>query len=79
MKEMPAGFTLLVASLPDHEMVVGEIYYDDMLLAVVDQGNGSGLPRIELFTKPDGSSWKLTLRDLHEAMEITKRRLIGDE
>jgi hypothetical protein len=41
------GFELMIASPPDHDSLVAEIYYDGLFVALISQERGNGVFEIE--------------------------------
>jgi hypothetical protein len=70
---MRVPLTIQIASLPDRDDVVAEIWAGkDQLAEVRAQGNAV---RVILFPSPGEGSWDLSLDDLVESLRIANARL----
>ena len=68
--------TIEIASLPDREQVVAELWFGDEQWAEINQE--SSKLQIEIFARANGEPWSF---DYHEAMDALRRavmRLTGD-
>ncbi len=63
----------VLASYPDKEELIAEVYFDDELWAAVSCENGPAT--LELYPPPDGSSWRFDFADALEALQQAYRRL----
>jgi hypothetical protein len=76
------GFETLIASPPDYDELVAEIYYDGLFVALVSQEHGKGLFDIET---PGPNlverevARKVNLDGFRKAVEEACRRLRGEE
>ena len=76
------SFEILVASLPDHNAVVGEIYFDGKFVALVSQERGPGV--FDLETPGAGIVEKeitrqVDLEGFKRALDFARKRLLGEE
>jgi hypothetical protein len=74
---MNPSFRIVVGSDPDHEDLVGEIYFDDQIVCVLTQESGIANMDIEIFPRPDGTPWMFKLAEIEEALAAVKKRLWG--
>jgi hypothetical protein len=72
---MNPRFRFTVGSDPDHEDLVGDIYYDDHIVCVLTQEMGVNAMQIELFGPADGGTWKFQLADFEACLATLKRRM----
>jgi hypothetical protein len=68
--------TIDVASVPDRERVVAEIFFDDGQWAEVLCENDEAL-EVECYPKPDGSPWRLRYDVPCSALDRAARALRG--
>jgi hypothetical protein len=68
-------YRIVIASLPDKEELVAEIYYKHEQW--VEISNESGTPMIVFFKKRDGSDWEFEMDKALEALETAKKRFLG--
>jgi hypothetical protein len=66
-----------VASPPDREKLVAEIFYDREQWAEIHQE--SGALALELYPRRDGKPWEFSFDEALAALQDAQRRLIGDE
>jgi hypothetical protein len=76
MNMLPAKMKMDIASPPDREQLVAEIFYEDGQWAEINQE--SGALTVELYPRPDGKPWSFPLHDAVSALQIAATRLIGD-
>ncbi|RJF54263.1 hypothetical protein [Serratia inhibens] len=67
--------TAQIASLPDRENVVYEIYFGANQVAEISNEPDSGM-RIEIFTCPDSGSWNFSFNEFRSLVEQAERNLI---
>ena len=72
---MTPRFRLTVGSEPDHEDLVGDIYFDDQVVCVLTQDAGFEAMQIELFAPLGGGKWTFALADFEEALASLKKRM----
>lgn len=72
---MNPRFRVVVASDPDHENLVGEVYFDDMIVCVLTQELGFDAMVIDLFVPEGRTSWRFNLAEFEEVVATAKRRL----
>ena len=70
---MTSNFRISIASPPDREGLVAEIFFDGVQWAEVNQERNS--LEVEFCTRPDQTPWKLELQDAIESLKEAKRRL----
>lgn len=63
-----------VASLPDRDDLVGEIWFGDVEFAEVVIENRH--LQIEIFPNPDGGNWNLSWKNLIDVVERAKIKLV---
>ena len=71
---MNARFRFTVGSEPDHDDLVGDLYFDDGIVCVMTQEAGFDAMRIEIFPAPSGN-WMFELRDFEDALAALKKRM----
>ncbi len=70
------SLTLLIASVPDRENVVAEIWFgNDQVAEISNEGDTS--PRIQIFSAPDGQIWCFDLSQFQEMLIKGKSNLKG--
>ncbi len=72
---MNPRFRITVGSDPDHEDLVGDLYFDDQIVCVMTQEEGFDEMQIEIFSPKDGGTWKFALTDFEKAVAALKGRL----
>ena len=70
-------FRIVVASDPDYENLVAEVYFADEIVCMFTQEGGSETMTTHLFPRKDGRPWVLNTADLEEATGTARRRLTG--
>lgn len=71
---MTCELTAHVASLPDRENVVYEIYYGPNQVAEISNEPGAGL-RIEIFSCPDQIAWNFGFNEFRTLIEQVERNI----
>ncbi|PWC22442.1 hypothetical protein DDT52_04165 [Brenneria roseae subsp. roseae] len=71
---MTSKLTAQIASLPDRDNVVYEIYYGANQVAEISNEPDLGL-RIEIFTCPDGGSWSFNFNEFRSLIEQAERNI----
>lgn len=71
---MTNKLTAHVASLPDRENVVYEIYCGINQVAEISNEPGVGL-RIEIFSCPEEVTWNFSFHEFHSLIEQAKRNI----
>ena len=64
---------IILASPPDRESLVAEIFIDRVQLAEVNTERGE--PDVEFFPRPDGKPWRLPYAQVVSLLERARRRL----
>lgn len=67
---------ILLASPPDRERLVAEIFFDDIQWAEINQER-EGL-EVEFYARPDGEPWRIDYQVAIDAMDEAKRKLISN-
>jgi len=67
--------TVQIASVPDRDGLVAEIWHGDVMVAEINQGQGRSL-RVELYPSPRDAHWDFDLDDLIGALAEARRRLL---
>ncbi len=69
----PSPLSIQIASVPDRDQLVAEIWCaDDLLAEICFQGN---LPQIEIYPRRDNAPWKISLANLTLALRAAEDRL----
>lgn len=68
------GFEIIIASLPDREKVVAEIYYDNIQWVEISQETGELL--IQFYPHPKQEYWEFQFDEAMEALQEAKKMLI---
>jgi len=68
-------FRIVVGSDPDHEDLVGEIYFDDEIVSVLSQESGIDRIEVEFVPRADGKPWIFRLVEFEETLAAVKQRL----
>lgn len=69
------GFRVTVGTELDFENPVGDIIFNDEIVAIISQERGYNLFDVELWPRQDGSRWLLDLPEFLATVEITIARL----
>ena len=72
---MSSRFRITIGSDPDHEDLVGDLYFDDQIVCVLTQEAGIDAVQIELFPPSGGGTWSFALAEFEEALRAVKQRL----
>ena len=72
---MNPRFRIVVGSDPDHEDLVGEIYFDDEIVAILSQESGIDRMEVEFVPRAGGKPWIFKLVEFEEALAAVKKRL----
>jgi hypothetical protein len=72
---MNPRFRFTVGSEPEHEDLVGDLYFDDHIVCVLTQEGGFESMQIELHGPPEGGSWSFSLADFEAALGALKQRM----
>lgn len=72
---MTTDWRVTVASPPDREGLVAEVFFGDVQWAEINQD--SGTLEVEFYPRPDGGFWCLPLETVFAALLDAKSRLIG--
>ena len=67
---------ICIASPPDREKLVAEIFFGDMQWAEINQEHGT--LEVEFYARPDGQPWRLKFSDALNGLEEARRRLQGE-
>jgi hypothetical protein len=73
---MTDNYRILIASPPDREKVVAEVWCGEEMLAEV--ANEDGPLTIEFYPKPGGKPWLLDYEEAVKAMQMAKDKLLGE-
>ena len=77
MYDLPAKMSMDIASPPDREKLVAELFYENEQWAELHQESNTGLT-LELYPRPDTQPWSFPLADALSALQVASRRLVGD-
>ncbi len=72
---MKARYEISIASPPDREKLVAEIFFGDTQWAEINQEHGA--LEVEFYPRPDGKPWRIDYQDVTAALDQAKRRLVG--
>ncbi len=72
---MNTRFRFTVGSEPDYEDLVGDLYFDDVIVCVLTQEGGFSSMQVELHPNPKDGAWKFSLADFEEALAALKNRM----
>jgi hypothetical protein len=72
---MNPRFRITVGSEPDYEDLVGDLYFDGQIVAVLTQERGFDAMEIQLHGPPTGGRWTFDLADFEAALSALKRRM----
>lgn len=68
------SFVVEIASVPDRDQVVAEIWQDDEMVAEVQRSVSGGF-RLDIYAKESREPWSLDLQDWLSALAEAQRRL----
>ena len=71
-------FRITVASPPDREHLVAEVFVESEQIAEINQEGQGGLS-IEIYPRSDGKAWRLPYAQLVQALSDAQHRLTGDK
>ncbi len=66
-----------IASPPDREKLIAEIFYDHEQWAEIHQETGN--LTLEIYPRRDGKPWEFSFEEALAALRHAQRRLIGDD
>jgi len=69
------GFRFTVGSDPDHEDLVGDLYFNDRIVCVLTQEGGFESMQVEFYPAPGEGSWTFALADFEQAFAALKERM----
>jgi hypothetical protein len=69
------GIDVVIASSPDRDDLVAELWQENEMLAEV--ASASGRMTVELFPRRDGQAWNLDLDELERALKAARLRPPG--
>jgi hypothetical protein len=64
-----------IASPPDRETLVAEIFFGNVQWAEINQEHG--FLEVEFYARPDGEPWRLDYQEVVAALDQAQKRLIG--
>ena len=67
--------TVTIASLPDRDNLVAELWCQDELWGELSQQQGE--LKLEIYPTPNGQTWNLGYEELISAIQLAKNKLIG--
>jgi hypothetical protein len=74
-KENTNSFRVVIASLPDREKCVCEIYYNHTQWVEISQENDEIM--IQFYSHPSQSYWEFPLNEALEILQKAKKRFLG--
>lgn len=66
---------IVIASMPDKEKLVAELYWDDVMWA--ELSNETGVLKVRTWGKESGEPWEIPLQDVLGALSEAKKKLVG--
>ena len=75
MTDSATKMSVDIASPPDREKLVAEIFYDHEQWAEIHQETGSLM--LELYPRRDGKPWEFSFDEALKTLRHAERRLIG--
>lgn len=72
---MNPRFRITVGSEPEYEDLVGDLYFDDMIICVLTQEGGFEAMRIQIFPPPGGGTWNFAFAEFEEALAALRKRM----
>lgn len=72
---MAIRISIDIASLPDREKLVAELFVGTEQFAELNTESGELL--LEVYPRQDGEPWRLSYAELLEALSHAKQRLVG--
>jgi hypothetical protein len=69
------NFTVEIASVPDRDEVVAEIWWGDAMVAELHRNTG-GEVQIEIYPRESGSSWEFDLSSWIATLTEARRKLV---
>ena len=66
--------TITVASVPDREQLVAELWDEDVQFGELSQEEGQLV--LEIYPRPDGLPWTFPFEDIQKALERVKGKLL---
>jgi len=72
---MNPRFHITVGSLPTHEELVGDLYFDNQIVCLLTQEQGHQYLQIEIFHSPNNKPWEFPLSDFEEALSALKTKM----
>ena len=76
-KENAKKFSIRIASVSNREKLIAEIYYDNDQWAEISQEEE--MPLVSFFSPSGGKYWEFSLEEALEALELAKRKLLGNQ
>jgi hypothetical protein len=68
------NYKISIASPPDREGLVAEIFFSNIQWAEISQENA--VMEVEFYPRADGKFWRIPLGSAQEALELARQRLI---
>lgn len=72
---MAHDYRIQIASVPDREKLIAEIYFHRYQLAEINQ-EGAAL-QIEIYSHPSGKEWRLDFTEMMTMLEEARRELLN--
>lgn len=73
---MEARFQTQIASVPDREQLVGELWWGDQLVAELSREGGDVL---EIYPPKDQPAWRFVYAEFVEQLEALKTKLVSNQ
>jgi hypothetical protein len=77
MTDSNTKMSIDIASPPDRERLVAEVFYAREQWAEINQERGS--LTLELYPRRDGKPWEFSFDEALTALRCAQRRLLGDD
>jgi len=68
-------FRISISSPPDRELLVAEVFFDDVQWAELNQE--SGALKLELYPRPDSQPWVFDLEEALQTLQAARIKLVG--
>lgn len=67
---------ICISSPPDRDKLVAEIFFGDTQWAEINKERDA--LEMEFYPRPDGEPWRIDYQDALNALDVAKRRLMGE-
>ncbi len=73
---MTLRLTYTIASVPDRDYLVAELWYDDIMWGEIAQEGGR--VTLEIYADPSGQPWSFDLAEVEELLAKARKDLAGE-